>query len=85
MDTVKKLQNIVSHIINVPSDLIEQDMPLIGEYAELDSMGIMTLLIEIETNFNLDINDIHLSIDTFATFSSLLNSVNYALGVFAEI
>jgi acyl carrier protein len=85
VNTVEKLQNILSEIINIPSELIVEDMPLIDQYAELDSVGIMTLLVDIENNFNIDINDIHLSMDTFATFSSLLTSVNSALETFQRL
>ena len=79
MNTVEKLQQILSNIINIPVESIDVNMPLIGEYAELDSMGIMTLLMEIERNFDIDINHIDLSMETFKTLSSLQFSVESAL------
>lgn len=79
MTTVAKLQNILSQIINIPCDSISSNMPLVGAYAELDSMGIMILLMEIESNFPIDINDIDLSMETFETFESLSNAVECAV------
>jgi acyl carrier protein len=81
MNTVEKLQNILSQVINIPSESISLEMPLIGEYAELDSMGIMTLLMEIESEFSVDINDIDLSMETFASFDSLKRSVESAINL----
>ncbi len=81
MNTVEKLQNILSQVINIPSDSISSQMRLIGEYAELDSMGIMTLLMEIEQEFSVDINDIDLSMETFASFDSLQRSVESAINL----
>ncbi len=81
MNTVAKLQNILSQVINIPSESIFLKMPLIGEYAELDSMGIMTLLMEIESEFSVDINDIDLSMETFASFDSLQRSVESAINL----
>jgi len=81
MNTTKKLQNILSQVINIPSESISLKMPLIGEYAELDSMGIMTLLMEIESEFSVDINDIDLSMETFTSFDSLQRSVESAINL----
>jgi acyl carrier protein len=78
MNTLVKLQHMLSNIINIPAESITVGMPLLGEYAELDSMGIMMLLIEIESNFDIDINDIELSTETFATFNSLQLSIEIA-------
>lgn len=78
MNTSIKLQKIISEIINVPFEDTSSCMPLIGEYAELDSMGIMTLLTEIEDNFAINIDDIDLSIETFATVESLKHAVERA-------
>lgn len=79
MNTVAKLQHILSKIINIPAESISVSMPLIGEYAELDSMGVMTLLMEIENNFDIDIDDIDLSTETFTTLSNLRFSVESAI------
>jgi acyl carrier protein len=84
MNTVTKLQTILSQVINIPSDSISANMPLIGEYAELDSMGIMTLLMAIEENFSIDIDDIELSMETFATFASLQHSVENATNAISK-
>lgn len=84
MNTVEKLQHILSQIINIPAKSISMSMLLIGEYAELDSMGIMTLLMEIENNFNIDINDIDLSTKTFETLDSLELSVGNAIKLSVE-
>lgn len=78
MNTSIKLQKIISEIIHVPFEDISSNMPLIGEYAELDSMGIMTLLMEIEDNFAINIDDIDLSIETFASVESLKYAVERA-------
>jgi acyl carrier protein len=78
MNTEAKLQHILSKIINIPAKSISASMLLIGEYAELDSMGVMTVLMEIERNFDFDINDMDLSTETFETLASLQYSVENA-------
>jgi acyl carrier protein len=44
-------------------------------------MGIMTLLMEIESEFSVDINDIDLSMETFTSFDSLQRSVESAINL----
>ncbi|WP_340679018.1 acyl carrier protein [Paraglaciecola sp.] len=84
MNIENTLKNILSAMIHVDINDFYFDMPLLGEYPELDSMGIMLLLIEIESLINLDTNEITLSAETFATFGSLLQNLE-AVSRFAQL
>jgi len=75
MNLELRLKNILQEILNHDTQNFTAITPLLGEYPELDSMGIMTLIIAIEGNFKIDINDIELSAETFATFGSLIQTI----------
>lgn len=73
------LKNILTAILNREDLQFDHTTPLLGEYPELDSMGIVTLLLELEASFFIEMNDIDLSADTFATFGSLIQCIERAI------
>lgn len=56
-----------------------QETPLLGIYPELDSVGIVNLLIELEARCLINMNDADLSADTFATYGALYRKVEALL------
>ena len=65
------LKNTLSQILKQKTQHFEPSTPLLGAYAELDSMGIMTLLMELESEFVINMNDMDLSAEMFETYGSL--------------
>jgi acyl carrier protein len=78
MSIESTLNNILNVILNNENQSFDLTAPLLGEYPELDSMGIMTLLLELEVSFTIEMNDIDLNADTFATFGSLVRCIESA-------
>ncbi len=72
MNTETSLKQILHLILNQDTTDFTSNTPLLGHYAELDSMGIMTLLMDIESTLNIDINNIDLAAENFETFGALL-------------
>ena len=79
MNIESTLKNILHALLNTEELLLDHETPLLGEYPEFDSMGIVTLLLELENAFAIEMNDLDLSADTFATFGSLLQCVESAV------
>lgn len=73
------LKNTLSQILKQKTQHFEPSTPLLGAYAELDSMGIMTLLMELESEFLIDMNDMELSAEMFETYGSLRTSFSALL------
>ena len=73
------LKKILNTIISMEEVTFDHTTPLLGEYPDFDSMGIVTLLLEIESAFSIEMNDIDLSAETFTTFGSLLQCVENAI------
>jgi len=79
MEISTQLKQVLASILNQSTDHFNQQTPLLGNYAELDSMGIMTLLLALESSFGINMNDIELSADTFATLGDLQHAIEQAL------
>lgn len=75
MTIENSLKAILSSLFNFNSSELATETPLLGHYPELDSMGIMTLLMEIESTFNINVNNIELSAENFESFGALVNCV----------
>ncbi|SFD09354.1 acyl carrier protein [Pseudoalteromonas denitrificans] len=74
-----QLKTILKNVLNQNTNHFTLQSPLLGEYAELDSMGIMSLLMQIESDLKIDINAINLTAETFETFGSLLQNIQFSL------
>lgn len=75
MNLELQLRNILQQVLNHNTDHFIETTPLLGEYPELDSMGLMSLLIAIENDIKIEQDNIDLTAETFATFGSLLRSL----------
>lgn len=78
MTTTTTLKNILQRVLNQDTTNFTAQTPLLGHYAELDSMGIMTLLMDVESSLYIDINSIELSVENFETFGALLTCIEHA-------
>ncbi|MGB0834407.1 MAG: acyl carrier protein [Psychrobium sp.] len=81
MTIENSLKAILAGLLNLNSNDLGTDSPLLGHYPELDSMGIMTLLMEIEAAFSININSIELTADNFESFGALLSCVKSSANV----
>lgn len=79
MTIATNLKDILQLVLNQNTTHFTAQTPLLGHYAELDSMGIMTLLMEVESTLHIDINSIDLSVENFETFGALLTCIELAI------
>jgi acyl carrier protein len=75
MDLQNQLKSIISLIVPISSSDIDLSTPLLGEYAELDSMGVVRLLVEMESELDLDLSDLEITAEIFETFGSLFDAI----------
>jgi len=75
--TTTQLITILMAIIpGYDDDFWTADTELFGAIAEFDSMAIVTLIGEIEDQFDIELDDDDISAENFATLSSLTELVN---------
>lgn len=79
MNIESVVKSSVSNLINLEESKINDSTLLFGQFAELDSMGVVLLLMEFEEKLNLNIQDIELTADLFESFGSLLSGVKCAV------
>lgn len=72
MEFINQVKLCINKALNIDTCHFNAQTPLIGDYPEFDSMGIMMLLMEFEQTFAIDSNLIELSVDTFATLGALV-------------
>ena len=70
------LKQSLQTILNQDTANLNAASPLLGHYAELDSMGIMMLLMELESTLGIDVNNIDLTVENFETFGALLACID---------
>jgi len=68
---MQQLQQILSRVLNIDTHFFQPDTQLLGAIPELDSMAIMSLLLELEQDFAIDIDNAEISAEHFATLASL--------------
>jgi len=78
MTTSTALKDMLQLVLNQSTTHFTAQTPLLGHYAELDSMGIMTLLMEVESRLYIDINSIELNVENFETFGALMTCIELA-------
>lgn len=71
-----KLKQLLANVLNIDTVSFDNNTALLGNIPELDSMAIMTLLVEIEQEYDIAIDSADLSAELFETFGSLLNFVD---------
>jgi acyl carrier protein len=81
MDTIQQVKKILADALALDlhnADLSE-DMPLLGNVPELDSMGVVNVITSIEDFFGITVEDDEISADTFASLRSLAAFVDHKL------
>ncbi len=71
-----QLTQILARVLGLDTSGFDESTPLLGAIPEFDSMALMTLLVELEANFALDINSSDLTAEQFATVGSLHSLVS---------
>ncbi|MBE0370547.1 hypothetical protein J8L98_02040 [Pseudoalteromonas sp. MMG013] len=74
------VKSSVCSLINIHESELHENTLLFGQYAELDSMGVVMLLMEFEEKLNLNTSNIELSAELFESFGSLVTGVKCAIG-----
>jgi acyl carrier protein len=74
MDIRSELLKLVDTALNLNGRGLglTDETPLLGSLPELDSMGVVTLITELENRLGLSIEDDEIDGSVFATFGSLL-------------
>ncbi|GHF77855.1 acyl carrier protein [Thalassotalea marina] len=72
MNLETQVKSCIHNALNIDSSHLTLESPLLGNYPEFDSMGIMMLLMEFEQTFAIDSNLLELSAETFATLGALV-------------
>lgn len=75
--TEQQLMDILYTILQLDKERhpLQHNSPLLGAYAELDSMAIMGIISGIEEQFQIIVEDDELSAELFETVGSLLDFI----------
>jgi acyl carrier protein len=71
MAQLNTLKIIIADVLNIDTKCFCNSTQLLGSIPELDSMGVMMLLLALEDEFNMCINNLELTSDSFSTIASL--------------
>lgn len=69
------IKEALEEILNLPTSEFNDETPLLGSFAELDSMGILTLLMKLESQLCISMNDAVLSAEMFTTYGTLYENI----------
>ncbi|GAA4345825.1 acyl carrier protein [Kangiella taiwanensis] len=72
---INKMIDLLSDTLSLSADELSADTQLIGNLPEFDSMAIVSILMQIEEDFGIEIPDDELSGDVFETVQSLTEFV----------
>lgn len=65
---------IIRHVLGIPDNYLEiTEKTYLVDDLHMDSLSFIYLISEIETKFNIELEDEYLSIDHFETVESVLN------------
>ena len=81
MTQTQALKQLLANTLNINTDAFEQHTPLLGSIAELDSMGVLKVILEIENKFSISLSDDEIDTESFESFGSLLNLITSNLPV----
>lgn len=81
MTDLKEMQTKLIHILqtimpNYPDDFWQLNTELFGALPEFDSMAIVTLIGQIEDEFDLEFDDEDITAENFITVASLLSLIS---------
>ena len=72
---INKMIELLSDTLSLSADDLSADTQLIGNLPEFDSMAIVSILMQIEEDFGIEIPDDELSGEVFETVQSLTEFV----------
>ena len=72
---INKMIDLLSDTLSLSADDLSADTQLIGNLPEFDSMAIVSILMQIEEDFGIEIPDDELSGEVFETVQSLTEFV----------
>ncbi|AKE51107.1 acyl carrier protein [Kangiella geojedonensis] len=72
---INKMIELLSDTLSLSADELSAETQLIGNLPEFDSMAIVSILMQIEEDFGIEIPDDELSGDVFETVQSLTEFV----------
>lgn len=77
MDMNKFTQDLLQQALHIESDitLFNSATPLLGNLAELDSIGVVNVITLIEEQLNCTIEDDEINAEVFETFGSLVSFI----------
>lgn len=77
MDMNKFTRDLLQQALHIESDitLFNSVTPLLGNLAELDSIGVVNVITLIEEQLNCTIEDDEINAEVFETFGSLVNFI----------
>jgi acyl carrier protein len=70
----EEIYGILSDLLKIETQKINDESLLIDEY-NLDSVRLLSLIMILETKFNITLNDEEISVDSFKTPLSLINFI----------
>lgn len=76
MSEFSPLKLILADVLKIDTAYFNENTPLLGAIPEFDSMAIMMLLVELESEFSLSVADLDLDAENFTTLGHLTAFVN---------
>lgn len=82
MVTLEQIRQLIGDILELGSrtEVLTVDTPLLGNLPELDSMGVVAVITELEQRFDIIVDDDDIGAETFETLGSLLDYVQRKMG-----
>ena len=71
MVTVDEIKAILAETLHTDTTQLDGDSPLLGALPELDSMGVISLLTELESRFHIAMEDDEIDASIFETVGTL--------------
>ena len=78
MQRIDEVKKILAGALNVPDAgvSLDADSALLGAIPELDSMGVVSLIVALEEYFGISVDDDDISSATFATLGTLTRFID---------
>ena len=86
-NTIEKLKQLIASKLdmNIQPDEIGEDVPLLGDGLNLDSLAVVELIILIENRFAIEFGEDDLNMEAFASLRSLAQVIHAHQGSSAQI
>lgn len=83
ISNLDKLVTILSETLSIDAQEFAEDTLLLGNFPEFDSMAIVSILMELEDTFSIQISEDELTGDAFESVATLLEFVDIQQAVTA--